>query len=86
MLGETLWNSGELIQTPHSGRSIIMDAIIIRSMRKNRERGSVLIICALSVLALMGLAALVIDLGAIHTAHAQLKIGADAAALAAVQE
>lgn len=63
-----------------------MDRMIISIARKNRQKGSVLIIFALSVLALIGLAALAVDLGVIYTAQAQLQVGADAAALAAVQE
>ena len=38
------------------------------------------------MLALMAFAALVVDLGAVHMARGQLKAGADAAALAGVQE
>jgi len=52
----------------------------------NRKRGAVLVIFALSLLAMMGLAALAIDLGAIYSAKAQLQSGADSAALAAVHE
>ena len=63
-----------------------MDRMMINITRENREKGSVLIIFALSVLVLMGLAALAVDLGAVYTARAQLQVGADAAALAAVQE
>ncbi|NQT20070.1 MAG: hypothetical protein HQ592_10230 [Planctomycetes bacterium] len=63
-----------------------MDKAIIGIIRKHREKGSVLILFALSMLALIGLAALAVDLGAVYTAQAQLQVGADAAALAAIQE
>jgi len=53
---------------------------------RKREKGSALIILALSLLVLMGLAALAVDLGAVYAARTQLQAGADAAALAAVQE
>lgn len=63
-----------------------MRDFMIRTEARNRQRGSVVIILAISMLALMAFAALVVDLGAVHMARDQLKAGADAAALAGVQE
>jgi len=63
-----------------------MENAFSRITSRERESGSVLIIFALSLLVLMGLAALAVDLGAVYAARTQLQAGADAAALAAVQE
>ena len=49
-----------------------------------RSKGSVLIIFAISLLVMMGLAALAVDVGAVYSAQAQLQTGADAAALAGI--
>ena len=57
-----------------------------RKSRRNRENGSVLVILAICIVTLMGVAALAVDIGAVYAAKTQLQIGADAAALAAVQE
>jgi len=54
--------------------------------RKQRQQGAVIVIFALALLALMGFAALAVDLGAVYSAKTELQIAADAAAMAAVQE
>lgn len=53
---------------------------------KPNERGAVAVIVALSLLALMGAAALAVDVGSMHYAKVQLQTGADAAALAVAQD
>ncbi|NQT20651.1 MAG: hypothetical protein HQ592_13165 [Planctomycetes bacterium] len=63
-----------------------MRNLMINTTARIRQRGSVIIILAVSILAVMAFAALVVDLGAVHTARTQLKVATDAAALAAVQE
>ena len=50
------------------------------------ERGAVVIIVAFSMVALLGFAALAVDVGALYAERAQLQNGADAAALAVAQE
>ena len=51
---------------------------------RRRRRGAVLLLFAICLVALMGLAALAVDLGAVYSARTQLQTGADAAALAAI--
>ncbi len=50
--------------------------------RERGERGSVAVIVAIAMLALMGFAGLAIDLGGAYSDRQQLQNGADAAALA----
>jgi Flp pilus assembly protein TadG len=53
--------------------------------RLRQERGAVAIITALSMVVLLGCAAMVIDAGSIYFERTQLQTGADAAALAIAQ-
>jgi len=53
---------------------------------KTDERGAVAVIVAVSMVALLGFAALAIDTGALYAERAQLQNGADAAALAIAQD
>ena len=50
------------------------------------ERGGVSVIVALSLVVLLGAAAIVVDTGALYAERAELQSGADAAALAIAQE
>lgn len=50
------------------------------------ERGAVAVIVAFAMVALLGFAAIVIDVGALYAERAQLQSGADSAALAIAQE
>lgn len=52
---------------------------------RDGERGAVAVITALSMVALLGMTAMVIDVGGIYFERAQLQNGADAAALAIAQ-
>jgi|GEM_PF-2641553 len=63
-----------------------MKAMMGRFPDAHPRRGSVLIIFAAALVALMGFAALAVDLGAIYSAKTQLQSGADAAALAAIHD
>lgn len=56
---------------------------IMRHDRRTRERGAVAIVVALSLTLLIGCLALVLDLGRLYIAKAELQNAADAAALAA---
>lgn len=58
---------------------------VLRAFRRD-ERGGVLPLVALSLIVILGIAAIVIDLGQQHALHAQLQATADAAALAAASE
>lgn len=49
------------------------------------ERGAVAVITAMMMVVLLGMAAIVVDVGAIYSERAQLQNGADAAALAIAQ-
>ncbi len=60
--------------------------MLIRSGRHNGERGAVLPLIALSIAALMGFAALAVDLGNVTNARRQDQINVDQATLAAAQE
>ncbi|NDK31827.1 TadE/TadG family type IV pilus assembly protein [Nesterenkonia haasae] len=53
---------------------------------KKNDRGAVAVIVSLMVLPIMILAALAIDIGAMHADRQQLQTGADAAVLAAAQD
>jgi Flp pilus assembly protein TadG len=53
---------------------------------RNNEEGAVAVIVAVSMAALLGIAALVIDVGAVRQERRELQNGADAAALALAQE
>ncbi len=53
---------------------------------KREETGGVIILVAISIVVLMGMAALVIDVGGMYTARRQMVNAADAAALAGAQE
>lgn len=59
-----------------------------RLMRRARtdEHGAVAVIVAVSMVALLGFAAIAIDTGALYAERAQLQNGADAAALAVAQD
>ena len=60
---------------------------MIEVARKRRsERGAVTVVAVLALLLILGVAALAVDLGMLHTARTQLSIAADAAALAGVKE
>ena len=52
-----------------------------RSGRKN-ERGVTIVLVAFSLLALLGMAALAIDIATLYVAHGEAQRAADAAALA----
>lgn len=52
----------------------------------HEDRGAVLVIVAILMVALLGMGALVIDLGALYVEKRQLQNGADAAALAVAQD
>ena len=54
--------------------------------RADRDEGAVLVIVAVIMVALLGIGALVIDLGALHVERRELQNGADAAALAIAQD
>ncbi|TFG86482.1 MAG: hypothetical protein E4H18_04355, partial [Hyphomicrobiales bacterium] len=70
---------------PHSGGSIDMRTIMsYPKTSRHRRRGAVLLLFAICLVALMGLAALAVDLGAVYSARTQLQSGADAAALAGI--
>lgn len=60
--------------------------IRILSAFRSDQRGSVLPMVALSLIVILGIAAIVIDLGQQHALHVQLQATADAAALAAASE
>ena len=66
-------------KTPHGDRSHAM-----RSLTRNHDddRGAVLVWVALMLVVLLGIGALVIDVGALYAERRQLQNGADAAALA----
>ncbi len=51
-----------------------------------RDQGAVLVIVAVMMVALLGMGAMVIDLGAVYVEKRQLQNGADAAALAVAQD
>ena len=51
-----------------------------------RDRGAVLVLFALLIVALLGIGALVIDIGALYAERRQLQNGADAGALAVAQD
>lgn len=53
---------------------------------RDSERGAVSVIVAVSMVALLGFAAIVIDVGALYSERTQLQSAADAAALAVSQE
>jgi len=62
----------------------LKDALVIpanRSCRKN-ERGVTIVLVAFSLLALLGMAALAIDIATLYVAHGEAQRAADAAALA----
>jgi uncharacterized membrane protein len=52
-----------------------------RSRRKN-ERGVTIVLVAVSLLALLGMAAIAIDIATLYVAHGEAQRAADAAALA----
>lgn len=54
--------------------------------RENGERGAVAVITALSLVVLLGFAAITIDVGMMYEERAQLQGGADAASLAIAQQ
>lgn len=54
--------------------------------RMKEERGGVSIIVAVALVALLGFAAIVIDVGALYAERAELQSGTDAAALAVAQD
>ena len=54
--------------------------------RANGERGAVAVITAVSLVALLGFAAIAIDVGMLYQERAELQSGADAAALAVAQD
>ncbi|WP_309050772.1 pilus assembly protein TadG-related protein [Streptomyces sp.] len=54
--------------------------------RANGERGAVAIVTALSLVVLLGFAAIAIDVGMLYEERAQLQSGADAAAMAVAQD
>ena len=58
----------------------------ILSRLRKKQRGSVLVMTAAMLVVLVGLAALVVDLGFLYATRVQLTNMADAAALAGVQE
>ena len=66
----------------HHGRQLAMPATVQRS-RSARERGQVLVIFILAVVALLAAAGLAIDIGRFYSERRFLQNGADAAALAA---
>lgn len=51
-----------------------------------QDQGSVIVLVALALTALLGFAAIVVDLGILYVRHAELQSALDAAALAGVQE
>lgn len=55
-------------------------------MRRRDERGAVAVFVSVSLIALMGFGALVIDLGAVYQEKRELQNGADAAALAIAKD
>lgn len=57
---------------------------MIRRLRRG-ERGGISVIVALSLVVLLGVAALVVDVGALYAERAELQNGSDAAALAIAQ-
>ncbi|MUN62144.1 hypothetical protein GMA12_03125 [Kocuria sediminis] len=57
---------------------------LIRRLRRG-ERGGISVIVALSLVVLLGVAALVVDVGALYAERAELQNGSDAAALAIAQ-
>ena len=59
---------------------------LIKHPRALMPRGTILVLTALLLFALMGLAALAVDVGVIASARAQLKTVADAAALAGARQ
>lgn len=54
--------------------------------RMSNERGGVSVIVAVALVALLGFAAIVIDVGALYAERAELQSGSDAAALAIAQD
>jgi Flp pilus assembly protein TadG len=58
----------------------------LTSRLRSDEHGAVAVIVAVSMVALLGFAALAIDTGALYAERAQLQNGADAAALAVAQD
>jgi len=62
-----------------------MRALILPRLRRD-ERGAVLVWVALMMVPLLGMGALVIDVGALYHERRQLQNGADAAALAVAQD
>ena len=54
--------------------------------RRGRERGAVAVMVAISMVVMMGFAALAIDLGGAYSERQQLQNGADASALAIAQD
>lgn len=57
-----------------------------RTPAADRDQGAVLVIVAVMMVALLGVGAMVIDLGALYVEKRQLQNGADAAALAIAQD
>lgn len=58
----------------------------LASATKHNERGAVSVLVAILLVALLGFAALVVDVGRLYAERAQLQNGADASALAMAQE
>lgn len=67
-------------------RGVAIGRIAMWDAFRRDERGGVLPMVALSLMVILGIAALAIDLGQQHALHAQLQATADAAALAAAAE
>jgi Flp pilus assembly protein TadG len=56
------------------------------SSHHRNDEGATAVIVAILIVVLIGLAAVVVDLGSLYTERARLSIAADAAALAAAQK
>jgi Flp pilus assembly protein TadG len=67
----------------HGRRSLLMSRV---RQRGGEEQGVVLVIVAVAMVALIGMAALAIDLGSFYKAQRQAQEAADAGALAAAQD
>ena len=61
-------------------------AIDERFVRMSRDEGAIAVIVAISLVALIGVAALVVDVGSLYMERAKLQTAADSAALASAQE